>query len=163
LKAKALIDVARTIDDLREGRKLCNQAIHVDPSFARAHAYRSFSYTVGIMTIEVENLNEWRRQSLLSAEQAVAPHAGDAWSHWAMAEATFLNKQFDRCRSHMARALSLNPNDADLLSIFGFLQAALGDSDQALRFLEMAMERNPSVPAWYNWVKGSALYLAGRY
>jgi TolB-like protein/Flp pilus assembly protein TadD len=163
LKAKALIDIARTIDDLRAGRDLCNQAIRVDPSFARAHAYRCLSYTIGIMAIEAEDLNEWRRQSLLSAEQAVALDAGDAWSHWAMAEATFLNKQFVRCRTHMARALLLNPNEADLLSVFGFLQACLGDSDEAFRFLEMAIERNPSVPAWYHWAAGGTLYMAGRY
>jgi TolB-like protein len=163
LKAKVLIDVARTIDDLREGREFCNQAIRVDPTFARAHAYRAISYTIGIMTLEAEDLDEWRRQSLQSAEQAVALDAADAWSHWAMAEATFLNRQFDRTRNHMSRALSLNPNDADVLSVFGFVRAAMGDTAQALRDIDMALERNPSVPAWYNWAKGGILFLMGRY
>jgi adenylate cyclase len=163
LKAKALIDVARTIDDLREGRALCDQAIRIDPSFARAHAYRSISYAIGIMTMETEDLDEWRRQSLQSAEQAVALDAADAWSHWAMAEATFLNGQFDRTRTHISRALSLNPNDADVLSVFAFVRAAIGDTAQALRDIEMALERNPSVPAWYNWAKGGVLYLMGQY
>jgi TolB-like protein/Flp pilus assembly protein TadD len=163
LRAKTLIDEFHSIDDLREGRQLCNQAIRIDPSFARAHAYRSISYTVGVMTMEADDLREWRHQALLSAEKSLALDGGDAWSHWAMAEATFLNRQFDRCRTHMTRALTLNPNDADVLSIFGFVRAALGDFDEALRYLDMAIARNPSVPAWYNWAKGAVLYLAGRY
>ena len=29
--------------------------------------------------------------------------------------------------------------------------------------MEMALERNPSNPPWYHWVRGGLLYLAGRY
>ena len=80
-----------------------------------------------------------------------------------MAEATFLNRQFDRTRNHMSRALSLNPNDADVLSVFSFVRAAMGDTAQALQDIDMALERNPSVPAWYNWAKGGILFMMGRY
>jgi len=72
LKAKSLVDMAQTAADLREGRELCNQAIQIDPSFARAYAYKALSYTVGIFTMEPDDLNEWRKQALQCAEQAVA-------------------------------------------------------------------------------------------
>ena len=163
LKAKVLVDSPRTFKDLREGRVLCDRAIQIDPTFARAHAYRSLSYTVGIMIIEVEDLSEWRRQALLSAEQAVALDAMDAWSHWALAEASLLNGQKDRSRVHTARAISLNPNDADVLAISAYWHACLGEHDLASQYFEMAVERNPSNPSWYNWARGGMHYMSGRY
>jgi tetratricopeptide (TPR) repeat protein len=97
------------------------------------------------------------------AEQAVALDAMDGISHWALAEAAFYSKQYDRSLSHMARAITLNPNDADVLAISGYLQAACGHSQLALLHMEMARERNPTSPPWYNWVNGGAFYLMGRY
>jgi len=87
----------------------------------------------------------------------------DSVCHWALSEATFLLKQNDRSRSHIARAISLNPNDADVLVISSFIQATCGDSELGLLHMEMALERNPSCPRWYDWVRGVTLNLVGRY
>jgi adenylate cyclase len=40
LKAKQLVDNAKTASDLKEARELCDRAIQIDPTYARAHAYR---------------------------------------------------------------------------------------------------------------------------
>jgi len=163
LRAKAVVDDPLTDADLKEARNYCGRAIQLDPSYARAHAYKALSYTVGVLILEAEDLAEWRRQALLSAEDAFALNPMDSVSHWAMGEATFMLKQYDRSLSHFARAISLNPNDADMLAISAFVHSACGDPDTGLRHLEMALERNPFSPAWYNWTRGGSLYMAGRY
>ena len=163
LKAKALIDHAQSTEDLREGRELCNRAIALDPSFARAHAYKAFSYTVEMWTMDVDDVTEWRKRALPCAEQAVALDAMDGVSHRALAEVAFLLRQYDRSLSHMTRAVALNPNDADVLVMSSWIHAAQGDLQLGLRHMEMALERNPSNPPWYHWVRGGLLYLAEQY
>jgi TolB-like protein/Flp pilus assembly protein TadD len=163
LRAKALVDVAHTSEELREGREFCSRAIQIDPTFARAHAYRSISYVVGIMTMEADDLIEWRKEAVISAEKAVALDAMDAVSHWALAEATFVNKQIARSRAELVRAIALNPNDADVLAISALIHACCGEHELASEHLGMAVERSPSNASWYGWPMGCVLYLAGRH
>jgi adenylate cyclase len=162
LRANVLVGVARTSEELREGRALCDQAIRIDPTFARAHALRSMSYTTGIMTIEADDTDEWRRQALHSAETAVSLDPMDAMSHLALAWASFLVVQRDRSLAHCAKAAALNPNDPDVLGDAAFIHASYGDHDRALQHLEAARERNPS-QSLYSWAGGCMFYLVGRY
>src|SRR5688572_29498293 len=111
LRAKAVVDNPLTDTDLKQARHYCGHAIQLDPSYARAHAYKALSYTVGILIIEADDLTEWRKQALLCAEDALALDSMDSVSHWAMGEATFMVKQYERSLGHFARAISLNPND----------------------------------------------------
>ena len=53
LKARALVDMALTTADLSDARELCDRAIGIDPSYARAYACKAFSYIVAIMNLGV--------------------------------------------------------------------------------------------------------------
>ena len=163
LKAKALVEMAQTAADLEEGRGLCDRAIQIDPAYARAHARKAFSYIVGIMNLDSEDLRERRKLAVQCAEQAVALDPMDSNCQLALGETTFHVRQYDRSGTHIARAIALNPNDADVLVISSKLEAACGNSELELRQMNMALERNPSHPPWYDWVLGTTLYLLGRY
>jgi TolB-like protein/Flp pilus assembly protein TadD len=163
LQAKLLIDTPRDIADLELGRDHCERAIEIDPQYARAHAYRSESYLVGIALMEMEDLAEWQAQALASAERAVALDDLDNICHLALGEAAFWAGQPDRARRHVRQALGLNPNDADVLALASYVEAALGDPEASLRYMKLALERNPTNPRWYHWVTGVALATLGRY
>jgi len=163
LRAKSLVDTPRGIGDLKQGREYCERAIEIDASFARAHAYRALSYIVGITLIESHNLDDWRRQAMESAETAVALDPMDGVCHWALSEAALHAKQPDRARDHIARALALNPNDADVLAVSGLIEAATGDPEAGLHQLNLATERNPSSPPLYHWWRGVILCLSGEF
>jgi tetratricopeptide (TPR) repeat protein len=87
----------------------------------------------------------------------------DNISHWALGEAAFWAGQPDRARQHIRKALALNPNDADVLVVASYIEAALGDPETSLRSLQMAMDRNPTNPRWYHWAAGVTLATLGRY
>ncbi len=163
LKAKSLVDTPRSPADLKQARDYCDRAIHIDPSYARAHAYKALSYTVGTYLLEVQDLGEWRGRAIECAETAVALDPMDAQCHSALGEAAFLSKQNDRARDHMARARSINPNDADILVLSGCVHAGTGEPEAGLRQIVMALERNPFNPSWYNWPKGIVLFLLGEF
>jgi len=163
LRAKLLVDTPHDFADLARAREHCERAIEIDPRYARAYAYKSFSYRVGVVLMEVDDPEEWRKIALANAEQAVSLDDLDNVCHWALAEATFQVGQFDRARRHMRKALSINPNDADALIIAAYIETALGDAETGLKNMAMALERNPTNPPWYHWLRGGTLSILGRY
>jgi len=163
LKAKSLLDSSSTADELKRAREYCDCAIQIDPSYARAHAYKAISYYLDILIMETGDPKEWERRALKGAEMAVALDPLDAICHCSLGEAAFQAKQFERSRDHMARALVINPNDADVLAVSGCILALTGDPGPGLRQMEMAMERNPFNPSWYHWHRAIILFMLGRF
>jgi adenylate cyclase len=163
LRAKSLVDTPRDGADLKRAREYCDRAIQIDASYARAYAYKALSYVVGISLIEAENLAEWRRRALECAETAAALDPMDGVCHWSLGEAALQARQDDRALDHMARALALNPNDADVLAVAGYIRALTGDPEAGLQQMGMALERNPLSPSWYHWLRGAVLFLLGRF
>jgi tetratricopeptide (TPR) repeat protein len=158
-----LVFAFRNADELKLARDYCDQAIAIDPAYARAYAFKALSYAVGIYLIEPEDLPEGRTQGMACAETAVALDPTDGVCHWALGEAAFETKQYGLARDHMVRALALNPNDADVLAVSGYIHGATGDGEAGLRQMEMALERNPLSPSWYHWLRGIILFMLGRF
>lgn len=163
LQAKPLLDAPVDLDDLVRGREYCNRALEVDPSYARAHAYLAASYIVGVTMMEVDDPAEWEARALASAERAVALDDLDGFCQHVMGEAAFLNRQPERALRHVRRAIAINPHDADILTLGSYVEISAGDPALGLRQIDLAMERNPTTPPWYHWLKGLDLALLGRF
>jgi TolB-like protein/Flp pilus assembly protein TadD len=163
LRAKALFGWPRDGADLRQARAYCDRAIAIDPSYARAHAQKAFSYVLGLVLMDADDVEEWRRQALACAETAVALDPMDGFCHWALGEAAFQARDIARARDQMARAQTINPNDADVLAVSGYISALAGDPEEGLRQMAMALERNPTSPSWYHWLRGIILYVLARF
>ncbi len=163
LRAKALVDTPSGQEDLLRAREYCDRAIAIDPNFARAHAYKAFSYIIGTPLAASSDQGELEVEAMRSAERAVALDDLDNVCHWALGETAFWSCQPERARRHIRRALALNPNDADVLAVASMVETALGDPETGLRNLAMARERNPTNPPWYHWLSGSVLAMLGRY
>jgi len=61
------------------------------------------------------------------------------------------------------QAISLNPNDADVLAVSSYINAVCGDLQLALQHMDMALERNPYSPPWYQWLRGLTFYSSGDF
>jgi TolB-like protein/DNA-binding SARP family transcriptional activator len=163
LRAKWLIDAPHDGADMRQAREYCDRAIEIDPSYARAHAMKAFTFMVGIDLMGEVDVEESRRRALQSAEMAVMLDPMDGVSHWSLAEAAILAEQPDRALDHMARALAINPNDANVLFGSGYIRALAGDPEGGLRQMTAVLEQNPSSLPWYHWLRGFILYIEGRF
>ena len=53
------------------------------------------------------------------------------------------------CDRGVSRALSLNPNDADLIAEYGDTLTYWGTPQEAITELKRAMKINPLYPDWY--------------
>jgi len=57
----------------------------------------------------------------------------------------------------------MNPNDADVMAISGFIHTAVGDPQTGLRQMDMAIARNPYHTSWYQWLRGFILLASSQF
>ncbi|HEX6002656.1 MAG TPA: adenylate/guanylate cyclase domain-containing protein, partial [Burkholderiales bacterium] len=163
LQAKPLLDAPVDFADLARGRDYCNRALEIDPNYARAYAYLAASYIVGITMMEVDDPAEWQARALASAERAVALDDLDSFCQHTLGESAFTCLQPERGLRHIRKAIAINPHDADILALASYIEIAAGDPRVGLQHVDMAMERNPTNPPMYHWLKGTDLAMLGRY
>ena len=148
-------------DDNRHAVELFQQAVDLDPDYARARAYRAFADVVlhGYSDAPDEILD----RSLALATTALELDESDGRCHFLVALIQRYRGDTDSAERHYRRALELNPNDADVISGYGRLLAFRGQLEQGLDSIMQGMRLNPYHPEWYWLNLGSVLYEAGRY
>jgi tetratricopeptide (TPR) repeat protein len=70
---------------------------------------------------------------------------------------------FERAWPEYDLALSMAPNNADLLVIYATSGAARGKADLGLEFAQRALRLNPNYPAWYNRLLILIYYFGGEF
>jgi adenylate cyclase len=134
-------------------RNLVEQAVRLDPSYARAQAALAFVY-----------LDEFRfkfnphpdrpdplASSLERAELAVRLDPTDAYTHYALGKSLYFAKKLDRCEQEFRQAFRLNPNFADAKADFGIRLAMIGRPSEGAALTREAMRLNPLYPRWYHF------------
>ncbi|WP_437376086.1 adenylate/guanylate cyclase domain-containing protein [Inquilinus limosus] len=145
---------------------LFEQALTIDPTFARAYTGLAFVYInraidggVGVPREKDEN----RVTALRLAEQALALDPNDPRVHSTLGYMCLTWRQFDRAERHMDLARTMNPNDPMIQITWAWVQACLGKPERAMPAAEIAFRLNPCHPNWYNYYFSRILFLLGRY
>jgi adenylate cyclase len=152
-----------TKEDNAAAQALFEKAIELDPQFAQAH--------VGMAWIHIQQFwfgwtDEPERavaQTREAAQKAIALDPSDAEAHWLLAEAYLADGRFEQAEAEFERAVTLNPNHADLLAGWGYASTLLGESERASEFIIKAMRLNPHYPDWYDRTLGTSAYMSRRY
>jgi len=138
-----------TIEADDEARGFFEQALAVDPHYARAQAGLSLSH-----------FNEWSCQvwgcweeketaAYDCAQRAEALDPDDSMVQVILGKIEQYRRQHDRAEARFRRALHLAPNDAlVLIQITGGF-ALLGEADLAAELGERALALNPLCPPWW--------------
>lgn len=150
-----------SLEQLAVCRNLFEEATRLDPTFARAWGY--LAYTTMRAVAQGWFAASAGDAALTFAKRAVQLDSFDYYNHWDLAFVLWNLRKMDQALSEYQRAVSLNPNDADLLAEFAETLAYRGEPLEAIRELERAKEINPFFPDWYRWNLGWALYSAHRY
>ena len=148
-------------DDNARAMELFQQAIDLDPDYARARAYRAFADVVlhGYSDAPDEVLD----RALALATTALELDESDNQCHFLVGVIQRYRGDTDSAERHYQRALELNPNDANVVVASGRLLAYRGRSEEGLDRVRAGMRLNPYHPEWY-WVNlGSILFEAGKY
>lgn len=146
-----------------QAREHLMKAIERDPDSGLAHAYLALADLIigGYATAPRAVLDQARDQAL----HATALSPDEARCHRILALILMYRDRddYDAAARHFARALDLNPYDADTLAQTGFFQAIRGNGETGLALLDQAIQLNPMHPAWYYFDRGEALLVVGRY
>ena len=74
-----------------------------------------------------------------------------------------MKREYEKAKTYYEKALSLNPNHANLQAAYGGLLIYLGKPREAIVHHKKAMRMSPFYPAWYLFRLGLAYHLADQY
>ncbi|WP_292640756.1 tetratricopeptide repeat protein, partial [Mesorhizobium sp.] len=145
----------------QQAREHFLKALERDPDSGLAHAYLALADMIigGYGGAPRALLDQARDRAL----HATALSPDEARCHRILALILIYLAEFDAAARHFARALDLNPYDADTLAQTGFFEVIRGHGETGLMLLDQAIQLNPMHPAWYYYDRGEALLVLGRY
>ena len=147
-----------------EARDLFQKSVKLEPDYCLGHTWIAWTHLVdrdmGWSDSPGNSLDSGHEH----ARKAVALDNSEAEAHWVLGMAlTNTRNQQKNAISEFERALSLSPNNADLLASYGWALSYLGKAEEAVESIKKAMRLNPVYPDWYVQGLLIALYTARRY
>jgi adenylate cyclase len=143
-------------------RRLLEEAIQIAPDYGRAYSAMSRTHN-----------HDWRYSwspdpdasldaAVELARNAVRHDHLDARGYAELGFANLYKKQHDEALADYARAIALNPNDADIIAEYADALVYVGQSTKSMELMEKAMRLNPHYPDWYLWYLADAYNAMGR-
>jgi adenylate cyclase len=134
-----------------EAGELLEEALRLDPKFARAHAMLAHLYEQRYRDRAQEEREEIKAAAERHARAALALGWDDGW---ALTHAGFVLavpvKDVAVARSALDRAVFLNPNSATALTFRGLVRAITGDPRGGIEDAERALQLSPRDPFAYS-------------
>jgi tetratricopeptide (TPR) repeat protein len=149
-----------SIESIRQGRRLVEQAIAKDPKFAEAYALLADLYG-GEAANFVENAQENLRRSEEAARQAIRLNPRLQEAHTAVGAAATLSGRNEEGVRMLRQAVSLAPNSDWAWDMLGYAYHYCGLVNLAEQAYRRSVELNPTTPR-IHWMHGRMLLYVGR-
>jgi TolB-like protein/class 3 adenylate cyclase/Tfp pilus assembly protein PilF len=145
------------IDQLQE-------AIRLDPNYARALAQLAFHYAYGQFSMSTGLSDEEAvRRTLELSQRALAADTGDPQTLRMAAIAQWLSGEPEAALRSIEAAVSISPHDIDVMLNHGTILAYNGRYREGLALIEQVNRSEPRLPPGYRVVLSDVRYLAGDY
>ncbi len=161
LLGREQMDVGQTAEAQLEAKRLLEQAIALDPHFARAYATLAWNYAWRI-TVEPDT------QTLLRGMMDAAQRANDldpldSNAHLALGWSLGMLGDKARSEAEFNEALRLGPNLFVNLIVYGCFAYSFDKAKEGAAGIDRAIRINPSFPAWAIPCARLGLFMDGRY
>ena len=136
--------------------EMFEQAINLDPEFARAYLGLAWFYIWEVKSGRVSSPQSSLQRAFDLAERALdieSPNNWNHWSHWILGNIYVWKRAPERAILHCERAMELNSNDAAMLMDLADNWCYLGDPKQAIELAERAISLHPEHPDVYLWTR----------
>jgi adenylate cyclase len=151
-------------EDNAEAIRLLDEAMRLDPDYARAAAIAAWARAQHVVYNWTEDIETIRAEGGRLITEASPAVGDDPTALCALSTATMLLfGDLDRARHFVERALALDPNNAWAWTRHGFLLAYRGNPEEALKSFEKALTLSPLDPFSFNGFigMGFAKFAAG--
>ena len=149
--------------ELVQARSLLRRAIEIDPNYAAAYAALAETYFTATSMGWAELPSEAVDRAEDMANKALALDESDVRAHIILGRIHIFYQRYEQARVEIDRAIALNPNDAHALAGRGNIRMWLGETDAAIKDLELALRIDPELNAMDRFALSLAFYLKGRY
>jgi tetratricopeptide (TPR) repeat protein len=167
LVMQALPQMWRMNTDAHRGAQmLLQQAIELDPDYARAHALLGWIY-ISMFNLDSRTpIGEFTDKALESGARAMALDDQEPWGHLVLGLGHARRRRPELARVHLSRCIELNPSFALGYAGLGYAMACGGAPERGLEVLEQAHRlspRDPFLAIYAPIVRYMALFALGRY
>jgi TolB-like protein len=153
-----------TKDGIFQARSLFRRALERDPSNARAHASMARTFLDELWSFWSTNRDTAAEQAFDWAQKAVALDVLDNRARTNLGVAYHLCKgNPEAAKVQFAKALELNPNDADAYCLQGWCHVYAGEGDEAIACTNRSKRLSPLDTYECNLAQFLAHYTARRY
>ena len=142
--------------------RLFEQAVALDPDYARAHAQLAMSHAwrwLQRMNGPTEELD----RAFVLATRAISLDNQEVVCHMALSFVQLCRRRFEEAEFHARKAVALNPSRPNALVLLADVLTFTGRADDAVPLVADAMRLDPHHPAWYWQELGMAHFAARRY
>lgn len=151
----------------REGnalaRRMCEEAISLDPDYARTYWLMSMTHQTDLFLGVSKNPRQSMEKIRELAQKALTLDKSSAEAHRTLCYLYTMMRHYEKGIAEGERAVALDPNSADSHSMLGISLHYAGKYKQAIDLLTKAVRLNPIPPTIYFLILGNAYQLAGMY
>jgi TolB-like protein/Tfp pilus assembly protein PilF len=150
---------------VEEARSCLEQATRSDPEYADAWALLGMSY---LDRVRLRMMPRSQDKESLDRALWAAQMAADIAPDSALAQRSLLlvhsfRGEVEQALAAGERAITLSPNNAEILAEFGMRLAMMGQWERGVSLIDDAIARNPAHPGWYHTAPAINFYRQGRY
>jgi adenylate cyclase len=140
-------------------------AIGLDADFSAAVAQLAQTYSLASENGWTSNTGEGMAKALEYATRAVKLDDENPQAYWSLARIYTRPpyRDFERAKSALETAVSLDPNFADGYALLASVFNQSGQAERALTSIETAMTSNPGFPFWYYFELGRTQFFLTRF
>ena len=160
VRARRLMD--DTPQAAREAHLMLTRAVSLDPDYAEAYRWLAMNHWMGWVHSGGPT-QDTRGIALDLARKAVALDPNDAGCRWILAYLLAYERSFDAADAEFAKAIQLDPNEADTFAALSDITILAGRVGEGLDHIRKAFRLNPFPASWYYLTLGQAQYAAGDY
>ena len=147
----------------RIARRHFEEAVALDPQFARAYVGLALTYSREAIDGWTSNPSNSLTQAARYAEKAAEMDLSLPQVYFSTGQIRLFQQQHAEAVAAAQRAIEVNPNYADAFALLAWTLNYAGWPEKAMLALNMAMRLNPRPPASYLEILGEIYFVQGRY
>jgi len=149
--------------EIARARVLLRHAIAIDPNYADAYAALAETYYIATSMGWAETPTAVLDRAEGLANKALSIDDSEVRAHVILGRIHIFHRRYEQAKAELDRAIAINANDAHGIAGRGNILMWLGQTDAAIKDLELAQRIDPDLDAMDRFALSLAYYLKGRY